>query len=151
MGFYFAFLHHYTRWLSFIALPSLLSLVIQLMPPSVVCGNDGPEAEAGSGDGVGSGGIGGGIGGGMSVGMGGGMGVGMGVGMGGADAGSHLTTGTNRSDGDGSGDARRLCEMWSGLDNVFVPGFAIAISVWAALFLEYWKRYQSVRLLPPHY
>ena len=30
VGFYFAFLHHYTRWLSYIALPSLASLAIQV-------------------------------------------------------------------------------------------------------------------------
>ena len=30
VGFYFAFLHHYTRWLSFIALPSIAALAIQV-------------------------------------------------------------------------------------------------------------------------
>jgi len=30
VGFYFAFLHHYTRWLSFIALPSIATLAIQV-------------------------------------------------------------------------------------------------------------------------
>ena len=92
VGFYFAFLHHYTRWLSFIALPSIATLAIQLLPPWVACGSSREDA---SGE--------------VS-----------------------------------SGDVSRKCETWSGLDNVFVPGFAICISIWAALFLEYWKRYQSV-------
>ena len=83
VGFYFAFLHHYTRWLAYIALPSLATLIIQLMPPSVSCG--GNDFAVGS-----------------------------------------------------------LCQMWTGLDNVFVPVFAVFISTWSALFLEYWKRYQSV-------
>ena len=37
VAFYFAFMHHYTRWLGYIAAPSLAVLVLQLMPVSLSC------------------------------------------------------------------------------------------------------------------
>ena len=128
VGFYFGFLHHYTRWLAFIAVPSLVTLFVQLMPPDLVptCGRtlgarllgaDDDDA-GGANDDYGSGG-GGGAGGG---GGGGGRG--------------------NSTDGGRGGDDD--CVPWSGVDNVFVPLFAVFISTWSAMFLEYWKRYQSV-------
>ena len=37
VAFYFAFMHHYTIWLIGLGVPSLLSLLVQLLPASLVC------------------------------------------------------------------------------------------------------------------
>ena len=72
---------------------------MQLLPPSVACGSGAREASS-------SGGVG-------SDGQGSGE-------LGSGEVGSLLTTDSNSSSADG--DGWRMCEMWSGLDNVLVPG-----------------------------
>ena len=37
VAFYFAFMHHYTRWLALIGMPSLISLVFFMIPISNAC------------------------------------------------------------------------------------------------------------------
>ena len=76
------------------------------MPPSVVCGSG--AREAGSSGGAGSGDRGS-----------GGLGSGE-LGSGRWEGGPLLTTDSNSSSVDGDGS--RMCEMWSGIDNVLVPG-----------------------------
>lgn len=108
VAFYFAFMHHYTWWLLYLGTPSLIALLLQLLPTASVCAGAYDAYQAA------------------------------------LDASEERTRLRERNASLPALPVPYLVCAGAGADHALVPFYAIVACLWAALFVKYFRRFQSV-------
>ena len=112
-AFYFAFMHHYTKWLLYFGVAALLSLVLLLQDPRDACPDQWATHNAS-----------------------------LAAFNAAIAAGASTYIDTNGKERNAFQPPIVVC-AGAGADNALVPWFGVAGALWSVYFFKYWRRYQS--------